>query len=151
MWRIRKLVNTPTGNSLLINHLSMITSKYYPVKTKKQAVQYVQVGLLSEEQACHKYHISSKLLHQWMRWHEKFFVQPQWRPPHNNLDIMAQKKSKTKADLKDKQKIKELEKQLKLMKKENELAQLKAEAYKTMIEVAEEHFNIKIGKKSGAK
>ncbi|MEK6482592.1 DUF1153 domain-containing protein, partial [Catalinimonas sp. 4WD22] len=133
-------------NSLLINHLSMITSKYYSLRTKKQAVQYVQAGLLSEEQACHKYHISSKLLYQWMRWHEKYFVQP-----HINLDIMAQKKSKTKADLKDKQKIKELEKQLKLMKKENELAQLKAEAYKTMIEVAEEEFNIKIGKKPGAR
>lgn len=33
------------------------------------------------------------------------------------------------------------------MKKEKELAELKAEAYKTMIEVAEEHFDIKIEKK----
>lgn len=49
---------------------------YYPLRTKKKAVQLVATGLLTEEEACQKFKISLKLLHEWQRWHDKYFSNP---------------------------------------------------------------------------
>ena len=106
---------------------------YYPIRTKKKAVQLVAAGLLSEEEACQKFKISIKLLHDWQRWHDRYFVQP-----HVNTDFVSKRKQS------DKEKIKELEQQLKHEK-------LKSEAYETMISIAEEEFDIRIEKKRGAR
>ncbi|MEM6844553.1 MAG: hypothetical protein AAF632_20200 [Bacteroidota bacterium] len=113
---------------------------YYPIRIKKQAVQMVAAELLSEDEACHKFKISRRLLHQWQRWHDKFFIQP-----HLNPQPMAKKK------LTDQEKIEQLQKQLKETQQQLKYTNLKKEAYETMIQVAEEELNITIEKKSGAK
>ena len=56
-----------------------------------------------------------------------------------------------KKKLSDKEKIKQLQDQLKEAEKQLKHAQLKQEAYETMIGVAEEELNIRIEKKLGAK
>ena len=56
-----------------------------------------------------------------------------------------------KKKLSDKERIKQLEAQLKESQQQLKHAQLKQEAYKTMIDIAQEEFNIKIEKKSGAR
>jgi hypothetical protein len=111
---------------------------YYPLRTKKKAVQLVSIGFLTENQVCQKFKISIKLLHEWQccgspPGYDRYFVQP-----HVNTDFVSKKK------LSDKEKIKKLEQQLKHEK-------LKSEAYETMISIAEEEFDIKIEKKRGAK
>jgi hypothetical protein len=113
---------------------------YFPLRTKKKVVQLVSVGLLTEEQACQKFKITLKLLHEWQRWYDRYFVQPYLNP-----EPMAKKK------LSDKEKIKLLERQLKESQQQLKYQKLKSEAYETMIEIAEEEFNIKIEKKSGAR
>ena len=113
---------------------------YYPIRLKKQAVQMVATELLSEDEACHKFKISRRLLHQWQRWYDKFFIQP-----HVNPQPMAKKK------LTDQEKIELLQKQLKETQQQLKYANLKKEAYETMIQVAEEELNIKIEKKRGAR
>ncbi|MEK6482611.1 DUF1153 domain-containing protein, partial [Catalinimonas sp. 4WD22] len=112
---------------------------YFPLRTKKKAVQFVATGLLSEEEACNKFSISLKLLHEWQRWYDRYFVQP-----YQNPDAMATKK------LTDKEKIKLLERQLKESQQQAKYEKLKREAYETMINIAEEEFNIQIEKKRGA-
>lgn len=69
---------------------------YYPVRVKKKAVQMVTAGLLSEKEACQKFKISLKLLHEWQRWYDKFFIQP-----YQNTNAMPKKK------LSDKERIKQ--------------------------------------------
>ncbi|WPP50923.1 DUF1153 domain-containing protein [Catalinimonas niigatensis] len=113
---------------------------YFPLKTKKKAVQLVSVGLLTEDQACQKFKISLKLLHEWQRWYDRYFVQP-----YQNPTAMARKK------LSDKEKIKLLESQLKESQQQAKYEKLKREAYETMINIAEEEFNIQIEKKRGAR
>ena len=118
---------------------------YYPIRIKKQAVQMVAAELLSEDEACHKFRISRRLLHQWQRCgsppgYDKFFIQP-----YTNPKPMAKKK------LTDQEKIEQLQKQLKESQQQLKYANLKKEAYETMIQIAEEELNITIEKKSGAR
>ena len=115
------------------------TKPYYPIQTKKQAVQLVAAGLLTEKQACQKFKISRRLLLQWRKWYDRFFLQPQTNP-----------EPMTKKNLTDKEKIKQLQDQLKSTEQQLK-HKLKQEAYKTMIDIAEEELNIKITKKSGAR
>lgn len=118
---------------------------YYPLRTKKKAVQMVSAGLLSEKEACQKFKITLKLLHEWQRCgsppgYDEHFIQP-----HQNTNAMAKKK------LSDKEKIKQLEQRLKDAERQAKYEKLKREGYETMIDIAEEEFNIKIKKKPGAK
>ena len=53
--------------------------------------------------------------------------------------------------LTDKERIKQLQDQLKSTEQQLKHAKLKQEAYETMIGIAEEELNIKIRKKSGAR
>lgn len=113
---------------------------YYPIRLKKQAVQMVAAELLSEDEACQKFKISRRLLHQWQRWYDTFFVQPLINP-----EPMAKKK------LSDQEKIEQLQKQLKETQQQLKYANIRKEAYETMIHIAEEELNIYIEKKPGAK
>lgn len=115
------------------------TKPYYPIRLKKQAVQMVAAGLLTEDQACQKFKISRSLLRQWQRWYDHFFLQPQTDP-----DPMAKKK------LTDQEKIEQLQKQLKETQQQLKYEKLRSKAFDTMIDVAEEDLNIIIRKKSGA-
>jgi transposase len=112
---------------------------YYSLKAKKQAVQLVAAGLLSEDEACQKYKISLTLLYQWQKWYDKFFIQP-----HLNPEPMAKKK------LTDQEKIKQLEQRLKDAEQQLKYEKLKSKALDKMIDIAEEDLNIKIRKKPGA-
>lgn len=116
------------------------SKNYYPVRVKKKAVQMISAGLLSEQQACQKYRITLKLLHEWQRWYDEYFIQP-----YQNTSTMPKKK------LSDKERIKQLEAQLKESQKQAKYEKLKREAYETMIDIAQEEFNIKIEKKPGAR
>jgi hypothetical protein len=113
---------------------------YYSLKTKKQAVQMVAAGLLSEDEVFQKHKISRTLLHQWQHWYDKFFIQPLQNP-----EPMAKRK------LTDQEKIKQLEQRLKDAEQQAKYEKLKREGYETMMKIAEEEFNIKFRKKSGAK
>jgi hypothetical protein len=57
----------------------------------------------------------------------------------------------SKKKLSDKEKIKQLERQLKDTHQQLKYERLKGEAFETMIGIAEEEFNIKIEKKRGAR
>ena len=100
---------------------------YYSLKTKKQAVQMVAAGLLSEDEACLKFRINRTLLHQWQCWYDKFFVQPLQNP-----EPMAKRK------LTDQEKIKQLKQRLKDSEQQLKYEKLKREGYETMIDIAEE-------------
>lgn len=113
---------------------------YYPVRVKKKVVQMVSAGLLSEQQACQKFKISLKLLHEWQCWYDEYFIQP-----HQNSNTMPKKK------LSDKERIKQLEAQLKESQQQLKHEKLKSETLDTMIDIAEEELEVKIRKKSGAK
>lgn len=118
---------------------------YYPLRIKKKAVQMVAAGLLSEKEACQKFKINLKLLHEWQR-----CGSPPGYDEHQNINAMPKKK------LSDKERIKQLEKQLKESQQQAKHEKLKREAYETMtvrraIDIAEEEFNIKIEKKLGAR
>lgn len=112
---------------------------YYPVRTKKQAVQMVTAGLLSEQDACQKFRISLKLLHQWQRWYHQYFLQPLL-----NSKTMAKKK------LTDQEKIEQLQKQLEESQQQLKYEKLRSKALDKMIDIAEEDLNISIRKKRGA-
>ena len=112
---------------------------YYPIRLKKQAVQMVAAELLSEDEACRKFKISRRLLHQWQRWHDKFFIQPHLTP-----QPMAKKKPT------DQKKIEQLQKQLKETQQQLKYEKLRSKALDIMIDVAEEDLNIVIRKKRGA-
>ena len=98
----------------------------------------VETGLLTEEQACQKYKISRRLL-LWKQWYERFFAHSS-----QNSNPMANKK------LTDKEKIKQLQDQLKATEQQLKYEKLRSKAFDTMIDVAEEELNISIRKKSGA-
>lgn len=106
-------------------------------------------GLLSEEEACQKFKISLKLLHQWQRCgsppgYDRYFVQSYRAANRQNPQSMSKKK------LSDKEKIKKLEQQLKDAHQQLKYERLKSETWETMIGIADEEFNIKIEKKRGA-
>lgn len=99
-------------------------------------------GENTPEELVEKHHISNiQVLFSWVGRYlsENRLVSLQ----ENNDDTMANKS-------KDEQ-IRELKAELKKARKEAELEKLRAHAYDTMINLAEERFNIPIRKKSGTK
>lgn len=99
-------------------------------------------GKNTPEELVEKHHISNiQVLFSWVGRYlsENRLVSLQ----ENNDDTMANKS-------KDEQ-IRELKAELKKARKEAELEKLRAHAYDTMINLAEERFNIPIRKKSGTK
>lgn len=121
------------------------TGKYHFDEEDKIAIvsEYVG-GHVPASQIIEKYHISSRqVLFNWMDKYvnEKELVSLQ--DETNPSDPMAKKSPEDR--------VKELEAENKKLQKALELEKLRSKAYDTMINVAEETFNIPIRKKSGAK
>ena len=68
-----------------------------------------------------------------------------------NESAMKKKSSTTQNHMDTNEEIKALKAQITRLEKDLDNAQIKAELYNEMINVAEQHFNIRIRKKSGAK
>ena len=121
------------------------TGKYHFDEEDKIAIvsEYVG-GLVPASQIIEKYHISSRqVLFNWMDKYvnEKELVSLQ--DETNPSDPMAKKSPEDR--------VKELEAENKKLQKALELEKLRSKAYDTMINVAEETFNIPIRKKTGTK
>lgn len=121
------------------------TGHYKFTEEDKMAIvaEYVQ-GHIPASQIVEKYHISSRqVLFNWMDKYvnEKELVSLQ--DETNPSDPMAKKSPEDR--------VKELEAENKQLQKALELEKLRSKAYDTMIDVAEETFNIPIRKKSGTK
>ena len=121
------------------------TGKYHFDEEDKIAIvsEYVG-GHVPASQIIEKYHISSRqVLFNWMDKYvnEKELVSLQGET--NPSDPMAKKSPEDR--------VKELEAENKKLRKALELEKLRSKAYDTMINVAEETFNIPIRKKSGTK
>lgn len=104
--------------------------------------EYVQ-GHEPASKIIEKYHIGSRqVLFNWM---DKFVNEKELvsLPDKQSEDPMAKKNPE--------ERIRELEAENKRLEKALELEKLRAKAYDTMINVAEETFNIPIRKKSGTK
>jgi len=106
---------------------------------KLRVIEEVLSGHLSKEQAQRKYGIRGKsAILNWMR---KFGLSEQTRLP-DNFERMKEEEATDKESLN--KRIKELERAL-------EDAQLKAEGYSRMIDIAERELKIKIRKKPSTK
>lgn len=68
-----------------------------------------------------------------------------------NESAMKKKSSTTQSNMDTNEEIKALKAQITRLEKDLDNARIKAELYNEMINVAEQHFNIRIRKKSGAK
>lgn len=103
---------------------------------------YVQSGCQASE-IVEKYHLSGKQI--LLTWVGQFVKAEESLslPSKQNEDPMAKKNPD--------ERIRELEAENKRLEKALELEKLRAKAYDTMINVAEETFNIPIRKKSGTK
>ena len=104
--------------------------------------EYLESGLPAEK-IIKKYHISSRsVLFSWM---DKFLNERDSLPlqQESNLD---EDMSKTKDE-----RLKEQDTEIKRLRKALELEKLRSHAYSTMIDLAEQTFNIPVRKKSGTK
>ena len=116
----------------------------YDESEKISIVSEYVMSHVSAEKIVSKYHLSSKqLLFNWIDKYvnEKELVSLQ--DETNPSDPMAKKSPEDR--------VKELEAENKQLQKALELEKLRSKAYDTMIDVAEETFNIPIRKKSGTK
>lgn len=84
--------------------------------------------------------ISGTELRRLNRWYYRYHLLPLLHP-----------KNRRKSMKRDADYVKMLERKLADMEKENQFLRLQAEAYQTVIQIAEEQFNIPIIKKPGAK
>lgn len=120
------------------------TGKYkFTDEDRMQIVsEYVQ-GHVPASRIVERYHLSGRqVLFNWM---DRFVNEKEMvsLPGNQSEDPMAKKSPE--------ERIKELEAENKRLEKALELEKLRAKAYDTMINVAEETFNIPIRKKSGTK
>ena len=103
--------------------------------------EYLESGVSAEE-IIKKYHISSRsVLFSWM---DKFLNGKDLLPlqPEPVDDDMAKTKD---------ERLKEKDAEIKRLRKALELEKLRSHAYSTMIDLAEQTFNIPVRKKSGTK
>ena len=107
---------------------------------KLQVIKEVLGGQLTKEEAREKYQLGGKCAV--LNWMRKFDIWEYWQLPSNglpsNVAFMKKEKDSDKSALQ--KRIKELERAL-------EDAQLKAELYNRMINIAERDLNISIRKK----
>ena len=114
-------------------------SLYFPYRLRRQIIEKINIGLLTEYQACEKYCISFKLIRQWRRSYYKHRI----LPPLNSSPMKAEKTSQDE--------IKALKAKLAATQKAYEDEKVRARAFEIMINIAEERFNIPIRKKYGPK
>jgi hypothetical protein len=108
---------------------------------------------------CKILEITRPLLMQWHRWHfrTRHLVNkaPAWEVPPSIIAWQKRQEMKNKAVEKqialDKENVEGLQKQVLSLQAALAQEKLKAEAFSTMIDIAEEQFKIEIRKKSGAK
>ena len=104
--------------------------------------EYLESGLPAEK-IIKKYHISSRsVLFSWM---DKFLNERDSLPLQQEPQI-EEDMAKTKDE-----RMKEKDTEIKRMRKALELEKLRSHAYSTMIDLAEQTFNIPVRKKSGTK
>jgi len=109
----------------------------YRLKVVKEYLSTCQ----SADEISEKYGISSTSLYRWII---KFDIPKPDNDLMKKLELMSKEVKKSKSELSLEAKVKKLEEELKYEK-------LRTEALSTMINIAENRFNIPIRKKSGTK
>lgn len=136
-----RVLNRETGT---YEYVWVETTRYiHDDEDRTMAVLDFLKGECSPEDLVEKYHVSN--LQTLFSWVGRYLSE-------NRLLSLSQNQSED--DMANKSKddqIRELKAELKKAKKEAELEKLRAHAYDTMINLAEERFNIPIRKKSGTK
>lgn len=125
-----------------IQTILIFTSLHYQVVLVLKISQRKMYGNSGEVQVRKKFDIAT--VNSVYTWIGKYVTQ------EKALSLEEQSEEDMARKSKDEQ-IRELQAQLKQARKEAELEKLRAKAYDTMINVAEETFNIPIRKKSGTK
>ena len=126
---------------------------------KRKVVEY---WLWCDEETktiCKLLKISRPLLQRWHRWHfrtrDLVKKAPDWEVPPSIISWQKRQAMKNKAIEKqlasDNKNVEQLEKQVAALQAALKQEQLKAEAFNTLIDIAEERYKIEIRKKSGAK
>ena len=111
-------------------------------KSSRSIREYLESGV-SAEKIIKKYHISSRpVLFSWM---DKFLNEKDLLPLQQE-SISEEDMAKTKDE-----RLKEKDAEIKRLRKALELEKLRSHAYSTMIDLAEQTFNIPVRKKSGTK
>lgn len=103
---------------------------------------YIQ-GLMSSKEIVQKYGLSSRQV--LLSWVDKF------AKDEDLVSLPAKQTSDDMANLSLEDRLKELEAENKRLQRALELEKLRSKAYNTMIDVAEQTFNIPVRKKSGTK
>lgn len=110
----------------------------YEVSFRRWLISQIDAGIMSFEDARDRFALSpqeyKKILR---RWQERYSDEL-----HLSLSVMSSK---------DKSDIKALEKRIKELEKQLELAQMKNVGLNTMIDIAEKDYKLEIRKKSGPK
>lgn len=123
---------------MITNDLEKKTcSRRFSIRFRHQLLGKIAVGIISESEAIKKYQLSTKLLRQWRHWRYKFLT-------HSKSHTMRKIKF-------TKENFKVLEQKIKQLEKEKESLRLEAQAYRTMIKIAEKEYDIPIRKKFGIK
>ena len=108
------------------------------VAFRRWLVREIVSGRMTKAEALHRFDFGNNsecvTLNRWIKWYSPSIAV--------TLPVMSQK---------ERQRMEALQKQLKLLEKQLEDAQMKNVALETMIDVAEEQLKIKIRKKSGPK
>lgn len=105
----------------------------------RKVVESYRAGLVSSTELKTGLQMDFKRVRHLNRWYFKHRVLPLLKP------------KKTKKMKSENARIKELEAKLKLLEKENQFLRLKADAWETLVDVAEETMNISIKKKFAPK
>lgn len=139
--RIRKVFRDPVTGEKSYEWADKITCRYDEIEKGPIILEFLK-GEHTAEDMVEKYHICSvQTLYAWVG---KFLTQQESVSLSEQTDEDMANKSKE-------DQIRELKAQLKQARKEAELEKLRAHAFDTMINLAEEKFNIPIRKKSGTK
>ena len=107
---------------------------HYRSCLRRKVAQEVIINLLTEQQAADKYNVSCILVRQWIRWYKRNYVEP-------HLTSM-----KSKKQMSDQERVKQLEKQLKSTQKALREVELKNKLLDTIIDIAEERFDFPVRK-----
>jgi len=117
--------------------LDKVDYRKYETCFRRWLVAEIDSGRMSVEEARHRFHLPSHFYTMYRQWQRKYSDEIQ-------LSLQAMSSKERTDNEKLERRIKELEKQL-------ELAQMKHIALDTMIDIAEKDYKLEIRKKSGPK
>ena len=109
---------------------------------QRKIVEAYRAELVTAHQLWRHLHVPMRKLRQLNRWYFKHRIQR-----YLSISLFSKAIPMKTNDAY----LKELERRLKEAEQENKMLRLKAEAYETVIQIAEEQFNIPILKKSGVR